>query len=193
MLTRGTARTLAKLAALASFSLAVVLAHGVPAAAVGAGLGAVAALVVGVPRRAWRGAALVALVVGAGRTWSGGAAVGAAAGLDVLALVLAAAVLVARTPPDELLDLLPGRLGLAAVLMVGSIPGLVGTVAATREAARARGSERDPRTWLTPAAVRAVARAHATGEALAARGLVDDARTRTSPGSRDDPGPACGG
>lgn len=181
MLTRGAARTLAKLAALAGFSLAMVLASGVPAAAVGAGLGAVAALVVGVPRRAWRGAVLLALVVGAGRTWSGGAAVGTAAGLDVLALVLAAAVLVARTAPDELLDLLPGRLGLAAVLMVGSIPGLVGTVAATREAARARGCERDPRTWLTPAAVRAVARAHATGEALAARGLVDAAADANEP------------
>lgn len=187
MLTRGAvrivpaARTAAKVAALAAFSIVVVLTHGVLAAAVAAGVGAAAALAAGVPRRTWRGAVLVALVVGAGRAWSGGAAVGTAAGLDVLALVLAAAVLVARTAPDELLDLLPGRLGLAAVLMVGSIPGLVGTVAATREAARARGCERDPRTWLTPAAVRAVARAHATGEALAARGLVDAAAEANEP------------
>lgn len=179
--TGAAARTAAKLAALAAFSIAVVLTHGVPAAAVAAGSGAAVALVAGVPRRTWRGAVLVALVVGAGRTWSGGPTVGAAAALDVLALVLAAAVLVARTAPDELLDLLPGRLGLAAVLMVGSIPALVRTVAATREAARARGCERDARTWLTPAAVRAVARAHATGEALAARGLVDDAPDANEP------------
>jgi len=162
-----------EIAALAAFSLAVVLVPGVPAAAAGAVLALAAALLVRVPRRTWRGAVVVALLVGAGRTWSGGIADGAGAALDVLALVLAGGVFVARTSPDELLDLLPGRLGLAAVLMIRSIPALVGTVAETREAARARGCERDPRTWLTPAAVRAVARAHTTGEALAARGLGD--------------------
>jgi biotin transport system permease protein len=169
--TRRAAATTAKIAALAAFSLAVVLLPGPATAAVGAGLATVAALVTGVPRRTWRGALAFMVLVGAGRTWSGGSAAGVAAGLDVLALVLAGAVLVARTPPDDLLDLLPGRLGLAAVLMLRSIPALVGTVGATREGARARGCERDPRTWLTPAAIRAVARAHATGEALVARGL----------------------
>jgi biotin transport system permease protein len=172
--TRRAAATAAKIAALAAFSLAVVLLPGPATAVVGAGLAAVAALVTGVPRRTWRGALAFMVLVGAGRTWSGGPVAGAAAALDVLALVLAGAVLVARTPPDDLLDLLPGRLGLAAVLMLRSIPALVGTVAATREAARARGCERDPRTWLTPAAIRAVARAHATGEALVARGLGGD-------------------
>ncbi len=169
-----TARTAYKLAALAAFSLAVVLVPGIAAGAVGAAIAVVAALVTGVRRRSWRGAVTFAVLVGAGRTWSGGPSAGLAGALDVLALVLAGAVLVARTPPDELLDLLPGRLGLAAVLMLRSIPALVATVAATREAARARGCERDPRTWLTPAAVRAIARAHATGEALLARGLGGD-------------------
>ncbi len=178
------------------------LVPGAPAAAGGAALAATVALVTGVPRRTWRGAAAVALVVGLGRAWSGGPLTGVAAGLSVLALVLAGAVLVARTPPSDLLDLLPGRLGLAAVLMVGSLPALVAAVGATREAARARGCERDPRTWLTPAAIRAVARAHATGAALAARGLgspegvrsrrSERAGSRTGPGSRDDPGPASG-
>jgi biotin transport system permease protein len=168
------ALTAVKLATLAAFSLTVVLVPGMVVAGVGATIAAVLALVAGVPRRGWRGAVLFAVLVGTGRTWSGGPSVGLAAALDVLALVLAGAVLVARTPPDELLDLLPGRLGLAAVLMLRSIPGLTATVAATREAARARGCERDPRTWLTPAAIRAVARAHATGEALVARGLGDE-------------------
>lgn len=165
------AATAGKLAVLAAFSLAVVLVPGIVAAGAGAAVAVAAALVTGVPRRTWRGAVTFALLVGAGRAWSGGPSAGVAAALDVLALVLAGAVLVARTPPDELLDLLPGRLGLAAVLMLRSIPALAATVAATREAARARGCERDPRTWLTPAAIRAVARAHATGEALVARGL----------------------
>lgn len=167
----GPARTAAELGVLAAFSLAVVLVPGVVAAGVGATAATVAAFVTGVPRRGWRGAVVFAVLVGAGRTWSTGPSVGVAAALDVLALVLAGAALVARTPPDELLDLLPGRLGLATVLMLRSIPTLAATVTATREAARARGCERDPRTWLTPAAIRAVARAHATGEALVARGL----------------------
>jgi biotin transport system permease protein len=42
-----------------------------------------------------------------------------------------------------------------------------------RDAARARGAERDPRVWLTPAVLRVVGRARDLGEALAARGIVD--------------------
>lgn len=168
------AATAAKIALLAAFSLTVVLTRGIPAAGAGALLAGVLGLLAGVPRRTLRGALGVAALVGAGQAWSGGPAAGLGAGLDVLALVVGAAVLVARTAPDELLDLLPGRLGLAAMLMVRSIPTLVATLAATREAARARGCERDPRTWLTPAAIRAVGRAHTVGEALVARGLVDD-------------------
>jgi len=46
-------------------------------------------------------------------------------------------------------------------------------VAESRDAARARGLDRDPRAVVVPAAVRAVGHARRTGEALAARGLGD--------------------
>ncbi len=193
-----------KLVALAVFSLLVVLLPEVagalaaratvPAVAI-AGTGcavllavtaAVLALRVRVPGSAWRGALVLALVVGAGRAWTGSFGAALVAALGVLALVLAGAVLTATTPADAVLDALaagarplrrlgvrPDRAALAAVLMVRAVPALVGTLGATREAACARGVQRDPRTWLTPVAVRAVARAHATGEALAARGLGD--------------------
>ena len=51
---------------------------------------------------------------------------------------------------------------------------LVRTTSETRDAARARGLERNPRAVLVPAAVRMVAHARATGDALAARGLGED-------------------
>ena len=50
----------------------------------------------------------------------------------------------------------------------------------TRDAARARGLERNPRAVLIPAAVRMVAHARATGDALAARGPRRDRRDRAS-------------
>ena len=45
---------------------------------------------------------------------------------------------------------------------------------ATRDAARARGLERNPRAYLTPLVIRVVAHARATGDALHARGIGDD-------------------
>ena len=44
----------------------------------------------------------------------------------------------------------------------------------SRDAARARGLERSPRARLTPVAIRVVAHARATGDALHARGIGDD-------------------
>ena len=176
----------AKLVGLAVLGLAVVLVPGPGPAVVGAAVAGALAGLVRVPWRAWRGGLVLALVVGAGRSWTGTAGAGVAAGLHVLALVLAAAALTASTTADDTLSALaaaarparrlgvrPDRAALAAVLMVRSVPTLVGAFAAAREAARARGCERDPRTWLTPAATRSVAHAHAVGEALAARGLGD--------------------
>ena len=57
--------------------------------------------------------------------------------------------------------------------MLRAVPALMRTATEVRDAARARGLERDPRALLVPAAVRAVGRARATGEALAARGIGD--------------------
>ncbi|WP_240675504.1 energy-coupling factor transporter transmembrane component T [Cellulomonas endophytica] len=106
---------------------------------------------------------------------------------DLLALVLAALVVASTTRTDALVDVLvrlarplrhvglaPATVALAVALTLRTIPLLVTTTLETRDAARARGLERDPRALVVPAALRAVASARATGEALAARGLGED-------------------
>ncbi|GGD17300.1 energy-coupling factor transporter transmembrane component T family protein [Nocardioides daphniae] len=106
---------------------------------------------------------------------------------DLLALVLLATVLTATTPVDELLDTIvralgplrrvgvnPEKVALAFSLVLRTIPMLLTIAGETRDAARARGLERNPRTWLTPFVVRTVAHARDTGDALHARGLGDD-------------------
>ena len=59
-------------------------------------------------------------------------------------------------------------------LLVRGIPLTLEIAAETRDAARARGLERNPRAHLTPLVIRVVAHARATGEALHARGVGDD-------------------
>src|SRR5690606_27108197 len=103
---------------------------------------------------------------------------------SLFALVLAGTLLTATTPGDRLVDLLVrgarpfARLGLkpevfalTVALMLRTIPALLEVFGEARDAARARGLERQPRAVLVPTAVRTVARAHAVGDALAARGL----------------------
>ncbi|MGH3423112.1 MAG: energy-coupling factor transporter transmembrane component T, partial [Nocardioidaceae bacterium] len=68
----------------------------------------------------------------------------------------------------------PDRVALAMALMLRAVPGLLQIACEVRDAARARGLERNPRALLVPMALRTVARANATGEALAARGIGDD-------------------
>ena len=180
----------AKLAALTVLGVAVVVARG-PVAAVA--LLAVAATAVTVGRVPWRGLArsllpllLSLLVLGAYQWWQRGAAVAVEVVADLLTLVLAASAVTATTPADRMLDVLeravrplrvlgvrPDLVALAVALMLRSVPALLGTAAEVRDAARARGLERSPRALLVPTAVRTVARARATGEALAARGIGD--------------------
>lgn len=106
---------------------------------------------------------------------------------DLLGLVLLATVLTATTPVDALLDTIvralgplrrvganPEKVALAFSLVLRTIPMLLTIASETRDAARARGLERSPRTWLTPFVVRTVAHARDTGDALHARGLGDD-------------------
>ena len=57
--------------------------------------------------------------------------------------------------------------------MIRAVPLTLDLATETREAARARGLERDPRARLVPLVVRSVAHARATGEALDARGIAD--------------------
>ena len=136
---------------------------------------------------ALRGILLVALALGAWQTWQRGWPRAVEAVGDLVALVLLATVLTVTTPVDEVLDAITRalrplrRLGvrtdavaLAFALAIRALPTTVALADETRDAARARGLERDPRARLTPFVVRVVAHARATGEALHARGLGDD-------------------
>ncbi|MFC6153474.1 energy-coupling factor transporter transmembrane component T family protein [Nocardioides yefusunii] len=106
---------------------------------------------------------------------------------DLVALVLLSLVLTATTAVDDILDVVvrlltplrrvgvnPERVALAFSLVIRTVPLVFELAAETRDAARARGLERDPRVWLVPFVLRAVAHARDTGDALHARGLGDD-------------------
>ncbi|MDQ0734620.1 energy-coupling factor transporter transmembrane component T family protein [Arthrobacter agilis] len=104
----------------------------------------------------------------------------------IAACLLAARAVTLTTPLQDLLDGVarlarpfrvvgadPERFALALSIMLRSIPYLAGLFVDVRDAARARGLDRNPRVAVTPLVVGAVAYAHRTGEALAARGLGD--------------------
>ncbi len=106
---------------------------------------------------------------------------------NLLAAVLAARMLTLTTSTPDLMDALarglaplrwvrvnPRAVTLTIALMIRSIPFLAGAVQDARDAARARGKDRNPALLLTPAIVGAVAYAERTGEALHARGLPED-------------------
>jgi biotin transport system permease protein len=121
----------------------------------------------------------------------GAPARGAELALDLLGLVLLAALVTVTTPTDRLLDVVagtvrplrlvpalrphvhPDRVALTLTLAVRSVDVLWDVALDARDAARARGRGRDVRALVTPTVVRAVGHARATGDALAARGLVD--------------------
>ena len=101
--------------------------------------------------------------------------------------VLAARLLTLTTPGPRLLDGLvraasplrvvgldPERFALVVALMMRSLPYLMGSVQDVRDAARARGLERNVRARVMPVVVNAVAYAQQTGQALEARGLLDE-------------------
>lgn len=179
-----------KAAGLAALGVAVVLVTG-PAATLGLlGLTAVLAVSARLPVRPTMRALLPVLVtavaVGGYQVWQRGAAVGVEVAADLVTVVLAATTLTATTRADRMLDSLsralrplrhvgvaPETVALAVGLMLRAVPALVLTAGEVRDAARARGLERDPRALLVPTAIRAVGRARSTGEALTARGLGD--------------------
>lgn len=179
-----------KLGLLAAVGVAVLLVRG----PYGAGLVlTVVALVAVAARLPWRATVrallpvlLTAGLVAAYQGWQRGPDVAVEVAADLVTVVLAATVVTSTTPADRLLDTItraarplrhvglpPETVGLAVGLMLRSIPALVRSAVETRDAARARGLERDPRAVLVPAAVRAVGRARRTGDALAARGIGD--------------------
>jgi biotin transport system permease protein len=180
----------AKLGALALLGVAVVATRGVPASLALLGVALAAAVVAALPPRATLRGLLPVLVTaalaGAYQAWARGWGPAVEVVADLLTLVVGAAVVTATTPADRLLDALaraarplrhvgvpPDLVALAVALVLRTVPEIARTVHEVRDAARARGVERDPRVWLTPAVLRVVGRARDLGEALAARGIVD--------------------
>ena len=138
-------------------------------------------------RTALRGILVMAVLLAAYQTWQHGWALAVESVGDLVSLVLLATVLTATTPVDEILDALtralrpfrrlgvdPEQVALAFSLTIRAIPTTIEIADETRDAALARGLERDPRARLTPLVIRVVAHARATGDALHARGIGDD-------------------
>ena len=126
----------------------------------------------------------ILLVIGLFQWWQLGGPTAARIVLNVLVCVVAASVLTATTPVQELLDGVvsisgpfrrfgadPERFALTIAVMLRSIPFIAGAFADVRDSARARGLERNPRALVLPVFITTVAYARQTGDALAARGL----------------------
>ncbi|KRF06309.1 hypothetical protein ASH00_08675 [Arthrobacter sp. Soil782] len=114
---------------------------------------------------------------------------------NIVTCVLAALLITLTTESQRILDGLvslarplrplgadPERFGLTVALMLRSIPYLVGSAEDSRDAARARGLERNPRALILPVFIGAVAYAQQTGDALAARGLAEADHDGGTPG-----------
>lgn len=136
--------------------------------------------------RSLRGLLLVVTMLAAYLLWQQGWKRAVESTGDLVTLVLLATVLTVTTPVDEMLDTItralqplrrvgvePEGVALAFSLMLRGIPTTLQLAAETRDAALARGLERDPRARLTPLVIRVVAHARATGDALHARGIHD--------------------
>lgn len=137
--------------------------------------------------RALRRIAVVVVLLGGFAVWQHGWWRAVESIADLVALVLAATVLTATTSVDELLDTLtrllrplrrfgvdPETVALAFSLTLRAIPTTLEIARETRQAAIARGLQRNPRALLTPLVIRVVAQARSTGQALQARGIGED-------------------
>lgn len=140
-------------------------------------------------RRAWGLPWALVLLLGALGAWH--VATGApqlavrVLGLTLIAL-FAARIILITTPMPVLVDALvavarpfrhvgldPERFALAVAIFLRSVPHVVASFGEVRDAARARGLDRNPFALITPVIIQAVAYARTTGDALAARGLGD--------------------
>jgi biotin transport system permease protein len=181
----------AKVLGLAALSLAIVVVRDVRLALVFLLMTLLLAAVARVPLRSvWRaarGVLLVAVVAGLFQWWWYGAEKAVETFLDLLSLALAALSLTATTTVNEMVDALsrwarplrvlgvdPDRVALTVALTIGALPGTIAIARETRDAAGARGLDRNPRAYLSPFVIRVVARAHESGDALHARGIGDD-------------------
>lgn len=149
------------------------------------GTHALAGLGLGRLLRTMRPVLPVLVVLFAFQWWSQDAAMAARLVLGILACYLAAGVVTGTTSPSALIDAVvgaarplrrwldPEAVGIAVAVMFRSIPWIADAFGEVREAARARGLERNPRALVLPVVIHTVGYARATGEALAARGLGD--------------------
>lgn len=132
---------------------------------------------------------LVALSVmlGGYHWWRGEPALGIQLSLTMLSLVTVATAVTAATPLNAMIDAIQrairplARIGvpthkiaLSVALMLRAVPQLIDVSIAVRQAARARGLERNPRALVIPLVLRAVLLSKMMGEALHARGLDDE-------------------
>lgn len=137
--------------------------------------------------RTLRGLLVVMTLLAAYQTWQRGWEVAYGVVGSLVGLVLLATVLTVTTSVDEMLDTItrglrpfrrlgvdPELVALAFSLMIRGIPTTFEIATETRQAAMARGLERNPRALLTPMVIRVVAHARATGDALHARGIGDE-------------------
>ncbi len=129
---------------------------------------------------------LVLALMGGYQAVTGNPLAGAVLSANLVLAVLASRLLIMTKPVPELLEALvwvarplrwvkisPELVGLAVTVMLRSIPYLVGVFTEVREAAQARGLERNLLARLAPGVVRAVSYGQTTGDAIAARGLTD--------------------
>ncbi|HWJ10243.1 MAG TPA: CbiQ family ECF transporter T component [Nocardioides sp.] len=154
-------------------------------------LAAVACAVARVPGRravrSLRGMLVAMTLLAAYQTWQRGAEHAFVVVGALVALLLLATAFTTSTRVERMIDAVtrwlepfrrfgvrPELVALAFSLMIRGIPLTLEIAAETRDAARARGLERNPRAYLTPLVIRVVAHARATGDALHARGIGDD-------------------
>ncbi|WP_418063604.1 energy-coupling factor transporter transmembrane component T family protein [Pimelobacter simplex] len=181
----------AKLLGLLVLSIVAVTFRGVPTT-VGLLVLAVAGCIVAGVRlrraaRALRGVLVAMTLLAAYQTWQRGGEHAFVVVGALVALLLLATVFTTTTSVERMVDAITRWLGpfrrfgvnpelvaLAFSLMIRGIPLTLAIAGETRDAARARGLERNPRAYLTPLVIRVVAHARATGDALHARGLGDD-------------------
>ncbi len=127
------------------------------------------------------------IVIIAYQTWVNGWQDAWALVAGILACIFAANILTSTTEIQVLLDGVvkasrpferfgahPEKFALTIAIMLRSIPFIVGAFDDVRNAAMARGLERNPRARVLPVVITTVAYARQTGQALAARGLGDD-------------------
>ncbi len=181
----------AKLLGLLVLSIVGVAWRGVATTGVLLVLAVVACLVarvrLGQAARTLRGVVVGLALLAAYQTWQQGGERAFVVVGSLVAMVLLATAFTTTTSIERMVDAItrwlepfrrfgvrPDLVALAFSLLVRGIPLTLEIAAETRDAARARGLERNPRAWLTPMVIRVVAHARATGEALHARGIGED-------------------